>query len=229
LARFLIYSLTQRDLSMGQLEYLITTGDLYNLNQLLAQNPALAKNAFNDEVSPLMLSCYYKKPDATNILLKYLDEVDLFEAAAAGKFDILAFQVYNTPELIHEYNEDGFTPLALACYFGHYEAARYLIFKGAKVNQPIKGPSGITPLHLAVAGNHLDIVRMLIEHNVQINTQHDTGITPLHYAAKNGNLEMLVVLLEEGADVSIAMEDGSLPADLALNNGFFEIADILSI
>ncbi|MDT3402522.1 ankyrin repeat domain-containing protein [Mucilaginibacter terrae] len=214
---------------MGQLEYLITTGDLYNLNQLLSQNPSLAKNAVSDDVSPLMLSCYYKKPDATNILLKYLDEVDIFEAAAVGKFDILAYQVYNNPEQIHEYNADGFTPLALACYFGNYEAARYLIFKGADANQPLNGPSGIRPIHLAVAGNHLDIARMLIEHNVQINTQHDTGITPLHYAAKNGNLEMLVVLLEEGADVSIKMDDGALPADLALNNGHFEIADILSL
>jgi len=214
---------------MGQLEYLITTGDLITLNQLLAQNPALAKNAVNEDVSPLMLSCFYKKPDATSLLLKYLDKIDIFEAAAAGKFDILAYHVYANPELVHQHNDDGFTPLALACYFGRYEAARYLIFKGADVNQPLSGNSGIRPIHLAVAGDYIDVVRMLIEHNVQINIQHHTGITPLHYAAKHGNPDMLLLLLEEGAEVSIEMEDGMLPADLAKENGFDEIAEILSL
>jgi len=213
---------------MGQLEYLITTGDLNSLNQLLAQNPALAKNAVSEDVSPLMLSCFYKKPDATSLLLKYLDKIDIFEAAAAGKFDILAYLVYTNPELVHEYNADGFTPLALACYFGQYEAARYLVFKGADVNQPINGNSGIRPIHLAAAQNHLDVVNMLLERNVEVNIQHDTGITPLHYAAKQGNLDMLIALLEDGADVNIPMEDGTTPADLAMNNGHFEIADILS-
>lgn len=212
---------------MGQLEYLITTGDLNSLNQLLAQNPALAKNAVSEDVSPLMLSCYYKKPDATSLLLKYLDKIDIFEAAAAGKFDILAYLVYTNPELVHQCNNDGFTPLALACYFGQYEAARYLVFKGADVNQSINGNSGIRPIHLAAAQNHLDVVNMLLERNVEVNIQHETGITPLHYAAKQGNLEMLIALLEDGADVNITMEDGATPADLAMENGHFEIADIL--
>jgi ankyrin repeat protein len=228
LARFLIYS-RNKGLTMGQLEYLITTGDLNSLNQLLAQNPALAKNAISDEVSPLMLSCYYKQPAATSILLKYLDKIDIFEAAAAGKFDILAYLVYANPELVHQHNGDGFTPLALACYFGQYETARYLIFKGADVNQPLSGNSGIRPIHLAVARDHVDIVRMLIEHNVQINIQHHTGITPLHYAAKHGNPDMLVALLEDGADVSLPMEDGTLPTDLAREYGYNEIAEILSV
>jgi ankyrin repeat protein len=214
---------------MGQLEYLITTGDLNSLNQLLAQNPALAKNSVSEDISPLMLSCFYKKPDATSLLLKYLDKIDIFDAAAAGKFDILAYLIYANPEVVHTYNKDGFTPLALACYFGQYEAARYLIFKGADVNQPLDGNSGIRPIHLAVAQDHVDIVRMLIEHNVQINIQHHTGISPLHYAAKHGNPDMLVLLLEDGADVNISMEDGSLPADLAREHGYDEIADILSI
>jgi uncharacterized protein len=227
LARFLIYYHLKR-LNMGQLEYLITTGDLNTLNRLLAQNPDLARNAGNEDVSPLMLSCYYRNADATSLLLKYLDKIDIFEAAAAGKFDILAYLVYSDPEVVHQYNQDGFTPLALACYFGQYEAARYLAFKGADVNQPLKGDSGIRPIHLAVAGNHLDIVRMLIEHDVQINVQHDTGITPLHYAAKHGNPDMLITLLEEGADVNITMEDGMLAADLAREHGYTEIAEILS-
>lgn len=214
---------------MGQLEYLITQGDINSLSMLLATNPALAKNPTgNEDLSPLMLSCYYKKPAATSILLKYIDEIDIFEAASAGKFDVVAYLLYNNPDLVHQYNNDGFTPLALACYFGHYEVARYLAFKGADIDQPLNNGLGIRPIHLAVAANHLDVVRMLIEHNVQINIQQQDGITPLHYAAKHGDPEMLILLLENDADLTITMEDGETPADLAREKGFTEIADILS-
>lgn len=210
---------------MGQLEYYITNEDINSLNTILASNPALAKG-YNDEVSPLMLSCYYKKPAATSLLLKYIDKIDLFEAAAAGKFDAVAYLVYTNPEAVNAYNEDGFTPLALACYFGHHEVARYLILKGADVNQPLNNALGICPLHLAVASNNLDIVRMLIEHNVQINIQQNSGINALHYAAKHGDPDMLILLLENGA-IDTPMEDGKLPADLARESGFADIAEIL--
>lgn len=213
---------------MGRLEYYITTEDLNSLNALLAQNPMLAKSDDENEVSPLMLSCFYKKPAATSLLLKYIDKLDLFEAAAAGKFDMVAYLLYSSPESVHEYNADGFTPLALACYFGHYEVARYLVLKGADINQPLNNGSDIRPIHLAVAANHLDIVRMLIEHDVQINVQHNNGITPLHYAAKHGDPDMLIALLEHGADITLTMEDGLLAADLARENGYEEIAEILS-
>lgn len=227
MAWFLIKLIHNR-LTMGRLEYYITTGDLNNLNALLAQNPTLAKYDEETEVSPLMLSCFYKKPDATSLLLKYIDKIDIFEASAAGKFDMVAYLVYTNPDLIHQYNTEGFTPLALACYFGQYEVARYLAFKGADVNQSLNDGSGIRPIHLAVAANHIDIVRMLIEHDVQINVQHNTGITPLHYAAKHGDPDMLIELLENGGDLTLAMQDGSLPADLAREKGYEEIATILS-
>ncbi len=212
---------------MGQLEYYITNGDINSLNMLLSTNPALAKGYESDEVSPLMLACYHRKPAATSLLLKYIDKIDLFEAAAAGKFDNVAYLIFTQPDTVNEYNADGFTPLALACYFGHYEVARYLILKGADVNKSLNNSLGICPLHLAVANNNLDIVRMLIEHNVQINVQQNSGVSALHYAAKHGDAEMLILLLENGA-VDQPMEDGKLPADLARENGYIAIADILS-
>lgn len=212
---------------MGQLEYYITHEDLNSLNMLLSTNPDLARSYGNDEVSPLMLSCVYKKPAATSLLLKYLDKIDLFEAAAAGKFDMVAYLVFTNPSSVNDYNDDGFTPLALACYFGHYEVARYLILKGADVNQSLNNSLGIYPLHLAVASNNIDIVRMLIEHNVQINVQQNSGVSALHYAAKHGDPDMLILLLENGAH-DMPMEDGKLPADLAREQGFNEIAEILA-
>jgi ankyrin repeat protein len=214
-------------MSIEKLELYITTADLHNLDALLAQTPELAKSRTSHQVSPLMLSCYYKKPEVTTLLLKHLDEINLFEAAAAGKFDVVAQLVYAHPDAINYYAEDGFTPLGLACYFGQYEIARYLVLKGADVNMPSNNGFKVYPLHSAAAGNYTLIAKMLIENNAQINVKQQAGATALHSAAQNGNIDLLIMLLEHGADVSVRMEGGKLPADLAREKGFSEIAEAL--
>ena len=214
-------------MSVEKLELYITTADLSSLDTLLTQNPALAKSRTSHHVSPLMLSCYYKKPEVTDILLKHLDEINLFEASAAGKFDVVAHLVYSHPDAINFYAEDGFTPLGLACYFGQYEIARYLVLKGADVNMPSNNGFRVYPLHSAAAGNYTQIARMLIENNAQVNVKQQAGATALHSAAQNGNIDLLILLLEHGADVNVRMEGGKLPADLAREKGFEEIAEAL--
>jgi uncharacterized protein len=215
-------------MNQEQLEEYITNGDVMGLNSLLAQKPELAKAVTSHHVSPLMLSCYYKKPEITNLLLKYINELTLFEAAAAGKFDAVAFLVSEFPEAVNYHAEDGFTPLGLACYFGHYEVARYLILKGAEVNLPSNNGFNVFPIHSAAAGNFTDIAALLIESNANVNVKQQAGATPLHSAAQNGNLDMLILLLEAGAEVNVRMEGGKLPADLAREKGFAEIADALA-
>jgi ankyrin repeat protein len=198
------------------------------LNVLLTASPALAKTMTSHHVSPLMLSCYYKKPEVTNFLLKYIDELNLFEASAAGRFDVVAHLVFTYPEAVDYYAEDGFTPLGLACYFGQHEVARYLILKGAEVNMPSNNGFNVFPIHSAVASNHLDIAKLLIENGANVNVKQQAGVTPLHSAAQNGNIEMLILLLENSANLNARMEGGKLPADLAREKGFDKIADLLA-
>ena len=214
-------------MSVEKLELYIANADLNSLDDLLANDPSLVKSRTTHQVSPLMLSCYYKKPAVTDLLLKYLDEISLFEAAAAGKFDVVAHMVYQHPDAINFYAEDGFTPLGLACYFGQDEIARYLVLKGADVNLPSNNGFKVYPLHSAAAGNYTAIARMLIENNAQVNVKQQAGATALHSAAQNGNIDLLIMLLEHGADVNVRMEGGKLPADLAREKGFDDIADIL--
>jgi ankyrin repeat protein len=216
-------------MNTDKLEDYIAAGDLNSMNRLLQEYPALAKTETSHHVSPLMLSCYFKKPEVSALLLKFVDEVSLFEAAAVGKFDVVAYIVGTHPDSVNDYAPDGFTPLGLACYFGQAEVARFLLLKGADVNQPSNNGFHVYPIHSAAAGNYTDIVRLLVTNGAQVNVKQQAGGTPLHAAAQNGNPEILIMLLEHGAEVNTRMEGGKLPADLAKEKGFDEIADILSV
>lgn len=215
-------------MSLVSLENFIQQGDLQNLALLLDNNPELAKSITSHKVSAIMLACYYKKPAVADLLLKHLDELSIFEAAAVGKFDVIAHLIYTHPEAVNAFSEDGFTALGLACYFSHFEIARFLVLKGADVNLCSQNGFKVYPLHSAVAANHTGIARMLIEHGALVNVTQQSGVTPLHSAAQNGNLELLILLLEAGATVNARMEGGKLPADLAAEKGFDEIAAILT-
>jgi len=215
-------------MSLQQLEEFIINQDLVGLNNLLTQDASLINGKTSHNVSPLMLACYYKKQPVIDLLLKYMDEINLFEASASGKFDVVAHLIYSHPDAVDDYADDGFTPLGLACYFGQAEVARYLVLKGASVNLPSNNGFNVFPIHSAAAGNFTDIVRLLIDYGANVNVKQQAGATPLHSAAQNGNLEMLILLLENGADVSVRMEGGKLPADVAREKGFAEIAEILS-
>ncbi|WPV00471.1 ankyrin repeat domain-containing protein [Mucilaginibacter sp. cycad4] len=215
-------------MSIERLEEYIASADLDSINTLLGRDRALALKKTSLNVSPLMLSCYYKKPEVTNLLLNYVSNISLFEAAAAGKFDAVAHLVATDPNALDDYADDGFTALGLACYFGQFDVARYLVLKGANVNLQSNNGFNVFPIHSAAAGNYTDIARMLIENGAQVNVVQQAGATPLHSAAQNGNLELIILLLESGAEVFTRMEGGKLPADLAREKGFEEIAEILS-
>lgn len=209
------------------LEELIVNDDIEGIRKLLVENPSLATESTSHGVSPLMLSCFFNKANVTKLLLEYLKEITLFEAASVGKFDEVAHQIYQKPDEINEFSDDGFTALGLACYFGKEEVARYLVLKDADVNLPSKNGFNVFPLHSAVAGNFFNISKMLIENKAHVNIVQQSGLTPLHSAAQNGNIELIILLLEKGADPTIRMEGGKLPADLAKEKGYLEIAEIL--
>lgn len=211
----------------NNLEDLISSDDEQAIRVYLKENPKALQEQTSFGVSPLMLTCYYKKPLLTKTLLEFNDDIDFFEACAADKFDIVAHKIFQNPEIIHDFSSNGFSSLGLACYFGNEEIARYVVLKGADVNIPSDNDFNVFPIHSATAGNFTNIAKMLLENNANPNVVQQSGITPLHSAALNGNIEMIIMLLESGANVNIRMEGGKLPADLAKEKGFTEIAEIL--
>lgn len=214
-------------MNITQLEEQIEAGNIQAVKDILVQNPALAKQLTSQKISPLLLACYYKKQEIASLISEFLDNLTLFEACAVGKFDDATLLIFQNPDQINTFSEDGFTPLGLACYFGHEDLARFLVLKGAEVNLPSNNGFNVFPIHSAVAANNINITRMLLDAGAYPNVCQKAGLAPLHTAAQMGNIEIIILLLEHGAEVGLRMEGGKLPADLALEKGFNEIAEIL--
>ncbi|RZL34750.1 MAG: ankyrin repeat domain-containing protein [Pedobacter sp.] len=214
-------------MDISQLESLIENDQLEQVIALLSQKPELAKQVTSHQISPILLACYYKKPEIAKAIAEFVPELNLFDACAVGKFDDVTLLIFKNPGSVNQFSIDGFTPLGLACYFGHEDIARFLVLKGAEVNVASKNGYNVFPIHSAVAANNFNITKMLLDAGAYPNVCQKSGVAPLHSAAQLGNIELIILLLEHGAEVTLRMEGGKLPADLAAEKGFNEIAEIL--
>jgi ankyrin repeat protein len=215
-------------MDITHLETLIENDQLDEIIALLSQKPQLASQTTSHQISPILLACYYKKPIIANAIAEFVTELSIFDACAIGKFDDLTLLVFKDPAIVNSFSIDGFTPLGLACYFGHEDIARFLVLKGAEVNVPSNNGFNVFPIHSAVAADNFNITKMLLDAGAYPNVCQKSGVAPLHTAAQLGDIELIILLLEHGAEVSLRMEGGKLPADLAAEKGFKEIAEILS-
>ena len=130
---------------------------------------------------------------------------------------------------IFEEDQDGATPLALACmclyYKGcdHLATAKWLYAKGAAIDTV--DYCGFTPLHNASHGIHkaIDMVRWLFTVGVDIHAKTDAGITPLHLAC-DGQFSIVKCLYEMGADIHAKDNFGLTPLHHACDGVYLTIA-----
>ena len=123
------------------------------------------------------------------------------------------------------------TPLLVATRGGHVEIVDLLLDYGADFSA-VDHPGKLSAIEYAITDEHAaivrrllaagarpkfrrlsfsregdaaarEIVRMLIEHGVDINTRDDWGRTPRMWAAEHAPLETVRFLIDSGADVNI--------------------------
>lgn len=206
----------------------IKGGRVDEVRQLIQQHPGLQDARDASGASTILVATYNMKPDVVSALVELGAPIDIFEASVLGKVDRIRQIVEGNPDRVSDHAPDGFTPVALAAFFGQLPAVRALIAAGADVHAAAKNGLKVQALHAAVAGRNLEIVSAVLEAGGDPNAQQQAGFRPMHEAGTNANRKLAELLLARGADPSLPNDAGKSAIDVARDKGHGEFADWLA-
>jgi ankyrin repeat protein len=154
-------------------------------------------------MSELMQAVYRGDEERVGELLAAEPELDVFEAAAVGRTDRLRELLDEDPALANAWADDGFQPLGLASFFGHADAVRFLLERGAVPNSASRNEMRVMPLHSAAAADdpeaRYEIAKLLLDHGADPNARQQDEFTPLMAAEQHGDERLRLLLIEHGA------------------------------
>jgi ankyrin repeat protein len=130
-------------------------------------------------------------------------------------------------DTVEFFSSDGWTPLHLAAYFGHREAAECLLAHGANVEVRSNNDMRNLPHHAATANRQHALVELLLEHGADVNAVQSGGFTSLHEAALLGDEELVKLLLARGADKGLVNDAGQTALQIAEEKGHGAVAELL--
>lgn len=152
---------------------------------------------------------------------------DLSDAAQTGNIARLHELLDQNRDFVNMPDDAGCTPLHYAAYFGHLEAARYLLAIGADVAVASLDPLRNQPLHAAATSGHADIVRLLLDGGADPRAEQSGQWTALHGAAERGHGAVVELLIERGADPGATSYSGATPLSLARSKGHQTVVALL--
>lgn len=180
-------------------------------------------------MSELISAVYSGDQARVDELLADDPELDVFEASALGRVQRLEELLDADPGLVAAWADDGFTPLHLAAFFRHPDAARLLVERGALVDVVARNKElEVTPLQSAAASREEETAALLLERGADPNVQQRGGFTALHAAAQNGDEPLAQLLVVHGADRALTADDGRTAADFARDAGHDSLATRLA-
>ncbi|HEX2045767.1 MAG TPA: ankyrin repeat domain-containing protein [Gaiellaceae bacterium] len=176
-------------------------------------------------MSEILKALYEGDESRVAVLLAEDPELDVFEAAALGRTELVAAHLDADATLAAAFGPGGFTPLHLAAFFRHPQTAQLLVERGAPVDAVARNEEiVVTPLHSAAAARQTETAGLLLERGADPNARQAGGFTPLHAAAQHGDAALAELLIAHGADPAAAADDGRTAAAFAREGGFEELA-----
>ncbi|XP_030753365.1 85/88 kDa calcium-independent phospholipase A2 isoform X2 [Sitophilus oryzae] len=192
---------------------------------------------------------------AANCSLEHLDwdGNSVFHYAASTTKDIIAALAQGSPpKCLNSRNQNGHTPLHMACLADKPDCVKALLIAGADVNKTATGDGdysepgyvgnflqdypntlyqndmkhGGTPLHWA---NSRQVIDALIDVNCNINAVNFEHKTALHVMVERNRLSCAVALLSRQAKSNLPDKDGNRPIHLAVKCGFISILQALIV
>jgi ankyrin repeat protein len=158
-------------------------------------------------MSELLEALYRGDMDRVSELRAQGPELNVFEAAAFGGTERLSELLDEDPSRANAFGDDGFQPLGLACFFGHVEAARLLLDRGADPNTLARNEHiQAGPLHSAVASENKGpevryaLAVLLLDRGADPTLRQGDGFSALDAARQDKDERLEQLLLERGAE-----------------------------
>ncbi|KAK2586301.1 hypothetical protein KPH14_001551 [Odynerus spinipes] len=229
---------------------------LYDAFNNTVVNSQLNSSDHDTGVSPLQVAVKTKNLRTVQMLIaanSSLEHTDkqgntVYHHAATSTKEIILV-IKGLSNSLNSRNNDGYTPLHIACLSDDPECVKALLLIGADVNIPPSDgqPSspgyvgdilhnkpnvlhsedmrfGGTPLHWS---HSRAVVNALIEHHVDINAVNFQRRTALHVMVIRKRLDCVVALLSHMAHVNKVDQDGNTPLHLAISLGTIPIVQVL--
>jgi len=150
--------------------------------------------------------------------------LDVFDIGRKGTLDQAKEKIKENPESFNVVNDEGYSPLLLACYRGNNEVAKLLIKSGCNINGNSKMG---TPLMATIVKKNNEIAKLLIERKADVNACDSNGTTALIYAVQFQNVMTLKLLLENKVNKIHRDKEGKTAFEHAVFSGNEEIINLL--
>jgi len=117
---------------------------------------------------------------------------------------------------VNNIDNQGWTPLTIACTKESIKIVKCLIKNGADINQA--DSHGEFPLIIACKKENEEIAKLLIENGVNMNVRNKAGETPLTIACASVCKPIILLLVKNGVDINMAGVQGTTPLIMACKN-----------
>jgi uncharacterized protein len=204
-------------------------GNDEEIRRLITEEPALLSARAASGETPLIAALYRGHDGCVKSIVEAGATLDVFAAAALGRLDALDTALAASPPVVNSFAYDGWTPLHLAAFFGHLDAAERLLAAGADLSAVSRNALRNTPLHAAIAGGRVDVSLRLIERGANLEASDAGGHRPLHIAAEGGAVAIVKALLDRGADAYAVDADDRTPLARATARHHTEIVDLINL